>query len=284
MTALMRWWTSWARYSWLNSMLHGWSYTDQIRWTGSGWLQDSGWGTRERALLTGESKPVHKQKKDLLIGGSLVSEGTVKAPGYCSETIRCWAILNLVKQASEWETSCSAMANKISAVFVPGITGPSGIDLSCKPFCFHIPGTASLIASSRYWSVALRHGFGNPAAIAVGLGREPGTNLIQECEKPLSYSAISGWLFDKQAHSPKEISTLPASGRWELSDEEFKPGCFLMENFPPPHCKTITDAWKQVPFIRKKIEKKGPGMKAEDAGQQLATGFYQTVEKALTNI
>ena len=30
------------------------------------------------ALLTGESKPVHKQKKDLLIGGSLVSEGTVK--------------------------------------------------------------------------------------------------------------------------------------------------------------------------------------------------------------
>ncbi|MGF2413738.1 MAG: heavy metal translocating P-type ATPase, partial [Ferruginibacter sp.] len=60
------------------------------------------WGEAyvSEALLTGESKPLFKQKKDILIGGSLFTDGTVKAQvtAVGKDTVLS-NILNLVKQA-----------------------------------------------------------------------------------------------------------------------------------------------------------------------------------------
>lgn len=51
------------------------------------------------SIITGESEPIHKKQKDLLIGGSLLLEGTVKAQVTAGADQSVLAnIINLVKE------------------------------------------------------------------------------------------------------------------------------------------------------------------------------------------
>ncbi|MDQ3550160.1 MAG: HAD-IC family P-type ATPase, partial [Bacteroidota bacterium] len=80
------------------------------------------WGDAEvnEALLTGESAPVTKGKKDKLIGGSIIEEGVLKAQvtAVGNDTVLS-RILNMVKQAQGEKPPVQQLADKISAVFVP---------------------------------------------------------------------------------------------------------------------------------------------------------------------
>lgn len=60
------------------------------------------------AIVTGESAPVHKFAKDKLIGGSIISDGTVKAQvtAVGNDTVLS-GIINLVKQAQEKNLPCN---------------------------------------------------------------------------------------------------------------------------------------------------------------------------------
>ncbi|MFN8247574.1 MAG: cation-translocating P-type ATPase [Ferruginibacter sp.] len=241
------------------------------------------------ALLTGESKPVHKQKKDLLIGGSLVSEGTVKAQvtAVGKDTVLS-NILNLVKQAQNEKPPVQQMADKISAVFVPVVTGLAVLTFLVNYFVFHIPGTASLMRSIAVLVISCpcAMGLATPAAIAVGLGRAARNGILFRNAKSLElFRNIRMVVFDKTGTLTKGNFNITGFRSWELSDEEFKQVVFSMEKFSNhPIAKTITDAWKQAPIHWKKIEEiKGLGMKAEDAqGNSWQLGSYK-IAAALTN-
>src|SRR5215204_3189909 len=80
------------------------------------------WGEAQvnEALITGESIPVFKIKKDKIIAGSIVEDGSLKAQvtAVGNDTVLS-NILNLVKKAQGEKPPVQQMADKISAVFVP---------------------------------------------------------------------------------------------------------------------------------------------------------------------
>ena len=141
------------------------------------------WGDAHvnEALLTGESVPVSKQKKDALIGGSLLVEGTVKAQvtAIGKDTVLS-NILNLVKQAQGEKPPIQQLADKISTIFVPAVIGIAALSFLLNYFVFDISVTASLMRSIAVLVISCpcAMGLATPAAIAVGLGRAARNGIL----------------------------------------------------------------------------------------------------------
>ena len=81
------------------------------------------WGEANvsEAIITGESVPVEKKMNDKLIGGSIVEGGTMKAyvTAAGNNTVLN-QILQMVREAQTEKPPVQQLADKISAIFVPG--------------------------------------------------------------------------------------------------------------------------------------------------------------------
>ena len=90
------------------------------------------WGDAHvnEAIVTGESSPVHKYAKDKLIGGSVITDGTIKAQvtAVGDDTVLA-GIINMVKQAQGEKPPVQQLADKISAIFVPLVIGIAVVTL-----------------------------------------------------------------------------------------------------------------------------------------------------------
>ncbi len=223
------------------------------------------------ALLTGESKPIHKEKKDTLIGGSLVTEGTVKAQvtAVGKDTILS-NILTLVKQAQGEKPPIQQLADKISAVFVPVVIGISLLTFLLNYFAFDISATSSLMRSIAVLVISCpcAMGLATPAAIAVGLGRAAKNGILFRNAKSLElFKNIKTVVFDKTGTLTKGNFQVTNFKSLVLPEENFKLLIFSIEKYSNhPIAKAITAGWKITnPIHWKKIEEiKGLGMKAED--------------------
>ncbi len=234
------------------------------------------------ALLTGESKPIHKEKKDSLIGGSLVMEGTVKAQvtAVGKDTVLS-NILTLVKQAQGEKPPIQQLADKISAVFVPVVIGISALTFLLNYFAFDISATSSLMRSIAVLVISCpcAMGLATPAAIAVGLGRAAKNGILFRNAKSLElFKSIKTVVFDKTGTLTKGQMII---SKWHSCMDEtlFKRVIFSLEKYSNhPIAKTITAEWKITdPVHWKKMEEiKGLGMKAEDAsGNVYQLGSYK---------
>lgn len=230
------------------------------------------WGEAyvNEALLTGESKPVFKQKKDSLTGGSVFADGTAKAQVTAtgSDTVLS-NIINLVKQAQSEKPPIQQLADKISAVFVPVVIGISVITFLLNYFVFDITATNSLMRSIAVLVISCpcAMGLATPAAIAVGLGRAARSGILFRDAKSLElFKNISTVVFDKTGTLTK--GNLSITKFQSIIDEaEFKKICYSMEKYSNhPIAKTIADKWKTDNLIQwKRIEEiKGEGIHAED--------------------
>ena len=232
------------------------------------------WGDAyvSEALLTGESKPIHKQKKDSLIGGSLFTDGTVKAQvtAVGKDTVLS-NILNLVKQAQGEKPPIQQLADKISAVFVPVVIGIAALTFVLNYFAFDISATNSLMRSIAVLVISCpcAMGLATPAAIAVGLGRATKKGILFRNAKSLElFKNITTVVFDKTGTLTTgefKISNIESTG---IDKESFKRIVFSIEKYSNhPIAKAIVAEWKiNNPVSWKKIEEvKGVGMKAEDA-------------------
>ncbi len=234
------------------------------------------------ALLTGESEPVRKQKKDALTGGSLVTDGTVKAQvtAIGKDTVLS-NILNLVKQAQSEKPPVQQLADKISAVFVPVVLGISIITFLLNHFAFDVAVNNSLMRSIAVLVISCpcAMGLATPAAIAVGLGRATKNGILFRNAKSLElFKNITTVVFDKTGTLTKgqlTISKIESS----INEEEFKRIVFSLEKYSNhPIAKTIVKEWKINNAIHwKKIEEiKGLGVVAEDSnGDTYRLGSYK---------
>jgi Cu+-exporting ATPase len=242
------------------------------------------WGeaTVNESILTGESVPLVKQKKDSLIGGSVLESGLVKAQVTATgkDTILS-GILKMVQDAQGEKPPMQKLADKISAIFVPLVIG-----IAILTFVLNFAAFDKSLGTSLMRSIAVlviscpcAMGLATPAAIAVGLGRAAKNGILFRNASSLeSFKTIRQVVFDKTG----TLTTGSfAISRYETSmdDAQFKNLLFSLEKYAThPIGKSIAVHWKSNDAIRwKQIEElKGLGMKATDMeGNVYVAGSYK---------
>ena len=243
----------------------------------------------DESIITGESIPVEKKVKDILIGGSTIVNGTVKAyVTAVGEDSVLGNILKMVKDAQTEKPPVQLLADKISAIFVPVVVGISLLTFILNYTIGSQDFTASLMRSIAVLVISCpcAMGLATPAAIAVGLGRAARNGVLFKNTKTLElFKDIQQVVFDK-------TGTL-TTGQFVISQFELTPAgkiigeseckrlAYSLEKYSThPLAKAIASEWKTKDDIRfsKITEEKGLGMTAEDKeGNTYSASSYKMV-------
>lgn len=229
------------------------------------------WGEAQvnEALLTGESTPLFKKGKDIIIGGSIVESGILKAQvtAVGNDTVLS-GIINLVKKAQGEKPPVQQMADRISAVFVPVVIGIAIIALAANWIILK-DFTPALLRSIAILVIACpcAMGLATPAAIAVGLGRGARNGILFRNAKSLElFKDAKRVVFDKTG--TLTTGKFQISGfKSQIEEGEFKRIVYSLEKYSShPLAKSIVAEWKTGNEIRwKKIDEiKGLGLEAVD--------------------
>ena len=239
------------------------------------------------AIITGESNPVHKYAKDKLIGGSVITDGTVKAQvtAVGNNTVLS-GIINMVKQAQGEKPPVQQLADRISSIFIPIVLGIATLTLIISWMILN-DFTPALMRSIAVLVIACpcAMGLATPAAIAVGLGRAAKNGILFRNATSLeTFKNIKQVVFDKTGTLTTGKFTI---GNWQfvtesVSEEDFKKIAYSLEKYSNhPIAKCLTARWKSKDEISwKKIEEiKGLGMQASDKeGNIFFAGSYKVAE------
>ncbi|MGL4359814.1 MAG: heavy metal translocating P-type ATPase [Sediminibacterium sp.] len=235
----------------------------------------SGEAAVNESVITGESIPVQKQINDLLIGGSIITNGSVKAyiTAVGADSV-LGNILQLVKNAQTEKPPVQLLADKISAVFVPVVIGIAVFSLGINYFFAGQTFTDSLLRSIAILVIACpcAMGLATPAAIAVGLGRAARNGILFKQTRTLElFKNIKTIVFDKTGTLTTGNFVITNFGLTEvgasLGENTFKQLVYSLEKYSAhPLAKAITVNWKHKEPIRfiKATEQKGLGVEAID--------------------
>lgn len=230
----------------------------------------SGEATVNESLLTGESTPIEKYSKDLVIAGSVLQDGIVKAQVTATGTNTVLQqIVALAQNAQNQKAPVQLLADKISSVFVPSVLVIAIITLLANMLLIKVGVTESVLRSIAVLVIACpcAMGLATPAAIAVGLGRAAKNGIVFKGADSLEqFKNIKQIVFDK-------TGTL-TTGNFEiidfnttLNEDDFKSLVYSLEKQSiHPIAKSIAKQWQQTKIINFKTieEKKGLGMLATD--------------------
>lgn len=232
------------------------------------------WGTAQvdEAILTGESLPLSKQPKDMIIGGSLLLEGTLKAQVvHTAKDSVLSNVVNLVTRAQQDKPKIQLLADRISAVFVPVVIGVALLCFLINYLLLH-DLTASIMRSIAVLVIACpcAMGLATPAAIAVGLGRAARNGILfRKADSLELFKDISQVVFDKTGTLTTgsfSVRQFDITGK-SISESDFKHILFSLEKYSGhPIAKSVARAWKTQAAIRwsKLEEVKGLGIRALD--------------------
>ena len=230
------------------------------------------WGEAQvdEAIVTGESMPVNKKVRDLIIGGSMLIDGSLKVQVTAAAKDSVLSnMINLVKRAQSDKPKIQLLADRISAVFVPVVIGIALLSFLLNYYMIHDFGS-SVMRSVAILVIACpcAMGLATPAAIAVGLGRAARNGILfRKADSLELFKKIEQVVLDKTgtlttgAFSIKEFKILDAS----IEEIEFKRILFSLEKYSNhPIARSLTGAWKIKPELRwEKIEEiKGHGIQA----------------------
>jgi Cu+-exporting ATPase len=243
------------------------------------------WGEAEvnEAIITGESIPVHKKPKDKLIGGSVLSDGTIKAQvtAVGDDTVLS-GIIHMVKEAQGDRPPVQQLADKISGIFIPVVLGIAVITLILS-WVILKDFTPALMRSIAVLVIACpcAMGLATPAAIAVGLGRAAKTGILFRNATSLeTFKDIKQVVFDKTGTLTTGNLTIKNFTIVDKTYDEtaFKNLVFSLEKYSNHPIARSTNEWKTNEETRwKKIEEiKGLGMKASDQDENIyLAGSYK---------
>lgn len=242
------------------------------------------WGDAmvNEAIITGESIPVSKTKKDFLIGGSVLESGLVKAQVTATgKNTVLSGILKMVQDAQGEKPPMQKLADRISAIFVPLVIGIAVLTFLLNYFGFDKTVGISMMRSIAVLVISCpcAMGLATPAAIAVGLGRAARNGILFRNASALeAFKTITQLVFDKTGTLTTGNFVI-AAFHSTIPEAEFKQLVYSLEKFSNhPLGKSIASAWKTNDVIRwKKIEEiKGMGIKAADnEGNEWLAGSYK---------
>ena len=248
------------------------------------------WGEASvnESIVTGESVPVFRKMHDILLGGSTIENGTIKAyvTAVGDDTVLA-NILKMVKAAQGEKPPVQILADKISAVFVPLVLGIALLTLIGNFILTDIGFGASMLRAIAVLVISCpcAMGLATPAAIAVGLGRGARNGVLFKNAKSLeTFKDIKQVVFDKTGTLTSGHFTITHFNvEAGLAEDEFKKIAYSLEKYSNhPIAKCISTHWKNKEDIKwKNIEEvKGLGIKATDKeGNTYWAGSYNTLQE-----
>lgn len=241
------------------------------------------------SIITGESLPVEKKGKDILVGGSTLTEGVAKAQ---VTAVGKDAVINhiqyMVQQAQNEKPPMQQLADKISAVFVPVVIAIAIVTLLVNFYEFNISFKESLLRSIAVLVIACpcAMGLATPAAIAVGLGRAATSGLLFKNAKSLeSFKQIKYVVFDKTGtltNGKFSITNFFVDG---MDEDSFKQIVYSLEKFSNhPIALGIVQVFRTKSEIKWQTikEEKGIGIFATDKEGNTYTATNYKHVKELT--
>jgi Cu+-exporting ATPase len=256
------------------------------------------WGEANvnESIVTGESVPVFRKMNDILLGGSTIENGTLKAyiTAVGNDTVLA-NILKMVKAAQGEKPPVQVLADKISAIFVPLVLGIALATLIGNYFFAHNASGAPIgFGESMLRAIAVlviscpcAMGLATPAAIAVGLGRGARNGIVFKNAKSLeAFKDIKQVVFDKTGTLTTghfEIAHFKiADGHNRMNESDFKALVYSLERYSNhPIAKCISGSWKTNNANNwSKIEEvKGMGIQALDKeGNEYWSGSFKTLK------
>lgn len=253
------------------------------------------WGEAlvNEAIITGESVPLEKKMKDLLIGGSILASGTIKAQvTTVGEDTVLSNILKMVHDAQLEKPPIQQMADKISAIFVPAVISIAVVTIAINYLIADKSFGESLLRSIAVLVIACpcAMGLATPAAVAVGLGRAAKNGVLFKNARSLEiFKDIKQVVFDKTGTLTTgnfAITKFKVCNAkvdiYEVAQDEFKRIAYSIEKYSShPIARSIVKEWKSKEDIRwVRIEEiKGFGMKAMDKeGNEYIAGSFKAAE------
>jgi Cu+-exporting ATPase len=158
----------------------------------------------DESMLTGESRPVLKQPRDRIVGGTVNGMGALRATATTlGEESALARIVTLMRQAQGSRAPIQRLADRVSAVFVPTVIGIAALTFVVWMIAGHWSGAAAVHAFAASIAVLIiacpcAMGLAVPTAVmvATGKGAERGL-LIKGGEALERAGAIDTVVLDK---------------------------------------------------------------------------------------
>ncbi|MEN9340358.1 MAG: hypothetical protein RIQ62_1670 [Bacteroidota bacterium] len=238
----------------------------------------------DESMMTGESIPVRKISGDLVIGGSILTDGSFRAEvtAIGSQTVIA-RIIQLVNQAQAAKPPMQKLADKISAIFVPLVIGVAILTFIINYFALHLAFPECMMRTIAVMVIACpcAMGLATPAAIMVGMGRAARNGILIKGGDTLEkLKDIQQFVFDK-------TGTLTTGklriGKFEtqLTASEFKNLVASIEKHSShPIAQSIGKEWACDDSLAwtSVREEKGVGLFAQNAaGDMYTLGSYRVI-------
>ncbi len=233
-----------------------------------------GEGQLDESIVTGESLPVIKKAKDLLIGGSLLIDGSLKAQVTTDQAGSVLGrMIGMVKKAQAEKPAVQDLADRISAIFVPAVIGIAIVTFFLNWFWMH-DATEAVMRAVAVLVIACpcALGLATPAAIAVGLGRGARKGILfRHADDMETFREIKQVVFDKTGTLTTGSFAIRGFGITDpaLDEQSFKEIVYSLETHSMhPLAAAIVKAWKPEggrTRWRKVEEIKGSGLRGLDA-------------------
>ncbi|MDP3997684.1 MAG: heavy metal translocating P-type ATPase [bacterium] len=155
----------------------------------------------DESMVTGESIPVEKHEGDKVIGATINKNGSFefKVTKVGSETALA-QIIRLIEEAQGSRAPIQALADRVSAYFVPAVIGIAVLTFLVWFFVFGASLAFSLMAFTAVIVIACpcALGLATPTAIMVGTGKGAEYGILVKGGEPLEMARkINAIIFDK---------------------------------------------------------------------------------------
>jgi Cu+-exporting ATPase len=155
----------------------------------------------DESMLTGESLPVSRLPDDRVLGGSLVSSGslTIAATATTRDTTLS-QMIELVKSAQINKPDIQRLADRISGVFVPIVLAISVLTFVVSVLFFDIATQKAMLNAIAVLVISCpcAMGLATPTAVMVGVGRLAKNGILVKGAQTIEvFAGIKNFVFDK---------------------------------------------------------------------------------------
>lgn len=254
---------------------------------------ESGSGITDESMLTGESLPVTKKAGDKMIGGTVLTEGSVRMK--VERTIRDSAlakIIELVKIAQNNRPEIQKLGDKISAIFVPVVLLISLITFVVAAFIADLPLSKALLNSIAVLVISCpcAMGLATPTAVIAGIGRAAKNGILIKGGSTLEQLAkVKTIIFDKTGTLTTGKFRIRKINSIGVKEDEIKNILFSIESYSShPIARSIQSELKDFSSTAIKFknvqEDKGVGINATtEAGDLYSAGSFVMVRHFLSD-